>query len=121
VSHEPHRRTRCGFANRFSIHKNVLVALDEMSNELRRDELDVISESSQLAGHMVGSGTRFHHNHTRMECDEELDELLARQLHAKHRLAGPALAVKMKRVFAQINPNQRHVLHDGLLKVKTPD
>jgi hypothetical protein len=70
---------------------------------------------------MVDAGTRFRHNRTRRECDQELDELLARQLHAKHRLAGPALAVKMKRVFAQINPNQRHFLHDGLLNVRTPD
>jgi hypothetical protein len=44
---------------------------------------------------------------------EELDQLLAAYLLAKHGFTVPVLAVKVKGMFAQIDSNQRHVLHDG--------
>jgi hypothetical protein len=56
-----------------------------------------------------------------VERREEFDQLLAPHLLAKKGLAVPVLTVKMKQMLAKIDPNQRHVLHDGpLQKEKHP-
>jgi hypothetical protein len=82
----------------------------------------------KLGRHVPGSsGTRnfrsppshavtnsIHDHGAGVEGSEKLDQLLAAHLLAKHGFAVPVLAVKVKRMLAQIVPNQRNVLHDGL-------
>jgi hypothetical protein len=56
-----------------------------------------------------------------MEGGEKLHQLLAADLPAKHGFAVPVLATKVKGMFAQIDSNQRHVLHDGPPEKETSD
>lgn len=118
--YKPHGRTRRRFANRLSIHKVVLVTLDERPYELRRDEFGLMPECSQLASHMVRASAGLHHHRARVKCGKKLDELLTANLLAKHGFAVSVLTVKVEGVLTQIDSNQRRVLHDGLLGRKHP-
>ncbi|AOJ10134.1 hypothetical protein WS71_23135 [Burkholderia mayonis] len=68
---------------------------------------------------MMSARAGFHDNRAGVKRGEELDQLLAVHLLAKHRFAAPVLAVKVKRMLTQIYSNQRHVLHDGLSQKST--
>jgi hypothetical protein len=57
---------------------------------------------------------------TGVELGEKLQDLLAPHLFTKHGFAAPILTVKMKRMFAQLDSYQCHVLHDGLSGKKHP-
>jgi len=61
----------------------------------------------------VRTSTGLHDDGARLQSGEELDQLLATYLPAEHGFAMPILSVKVKRVLAQINSNQRDFLHDG--------
>ncbi len=47
-----------------------------------------------------------------MECREEFEQLLTPYLFAKNCFAAAILAMKVERMLAQVNPNERCVLHD---------
>ena len=51
---------------------------------LRRNEFDLMSERSKLTRHMMSASTRFHHDRAGMKRGEEIDQLLAVHLLAKH-------------------------------------
>jgi hypothetical protein len=62
----------------------------------------------------MGAGTCFHDHPAGVKRGKKFDQLLAAHLPAKNGFAVPILTVKVKRMLAQIDPNQRHILHDGL-------
>jgi len=62
----------------------------------------------------MGSRAGFHHDCANVELCEELDQLLAAELFAQHRFAVAVLAMHMEAVLAQIDADERNVLHDGL-------
>lgn len=68
---------------------------------------------------MMGAGTRFHHHGTSVELGEELDQVLAAELLAQQSFAMPVLAVHVEAVLAEINADERNVLHDGLRAERT--
>ena len=76
-----------------SVNKVILVSLDEGTDELRTDELDLVAKRHQVPRHMMGAGTGFHDNGTGMKRGEEGNELLAGALLAEHRFATGVLAV----------------------------
>ncbi|CDY78073.1 hypothetical protein BGLT_00948 [Caballeronia glathei] len=71
-------------------------------------------EGSKFAGHVMGAGAGFHDHRASEKGGEEFDQLLTIYLSVEHGFAVLVLTVKMKRVLAQIDSNQCHVLHDGL-------
>jgi hypothetical protein len=91
----------------------VLVALDERTHELGRDQFYALFRRCQLASHVARTGTGFRDDGARLQSSEGLDQLLATYLPVEHGFAMPILSVKVKRVLAQINPNERDFLHDG--------
>jgi hypothetical protein len=79
-----------------------------------------MAASGQLARHVMGASAGFHDHGAGGKRSEKLDQLLTADLLAKHGLAVSILAVKMKRMLAQIDSNQHYVLHDGLPQKRTP-
>jgi hypothetical protein len=63
---------------------------------------------------MMRTGARLHNDGTGMERREEFDQLLAVHLFTEHSLAFRVLPMQVKAVFAQIDTNERYVVHDGL-------
>ncbi|KUY50664.1 hypothetical protein WS45_28400 [Burkholderia sp. RF2-non_BP3] len=98
------------FAYSLGINEVVFVALDERAYELRRDQLDGVSELAELTCHPMRTCAGLHDSSTRMERGEELKQLLPRYLLAKHDFAYAILPMQMERMLAQINPNHRDVV-----------
>lgn len=65
--------------------------------------------ASQPAGHMIDAGAGVHHHTTSLELGEELDRLLAFELHAQQGFAMPILAVHVEAVLAETDPDERNV------------
>jgi hypothetical protein len=112
--HEAHRWTACRLADGFGIDEVVLVALDEGTDELRGDQFHLMAIASQQPGHVMGAGAGFHHDHTSVKCSEEFDQLLAAEFLAQQCFALAILAMHMKAVLAEVDADERNVLHDGL-------
>ena len=68
---------------------------------------------------MMGASTRFHHDRAGMEGGEEFDKLLAAEFLAQQCFALAILAMHMKIVLAEVDADERNVLHDGLRPERT--
>jgi len=63
---------------------------------------------------MMSARAGLHHNRASSARGEELDHLLAAEFFAEDSIAFAVLSMEVERVLAQIDSNQRDVLHDGL-------
>lgn len=92
---EPHRRA----AHRLGIGRVILAAFDIGLHQLRRDQLNVMSELRQQPGPVIRSTAGFDRNHGRWAMRKEVQHLLAAHLLAQYRLLGGVGAMQLKDVL----------------------
>jgi len=97
--HKSHGRARSGFTDCLGVHEVILVALDDRTHELGRDQFDILSKRRQLASHVVRTGTGFHDDGARLQSSDELDQSLATYRPAEHGFAMPSLSMKVKSAY----------------------
>jgi len=68
----------------------------------------------------VTAGAGFHHHRAGGDVRQLGRQLTAREFLAKHHSARRILRMKVKAVFARIDPDQRHDIHDGLPEKQNP-
>src|SRR3954468_21216433 len=109
--YEAHGRPAHRLAQRFSVRRVVLAALDVRFDQLRRDQLHRMPEGLKKPRTMVARTAGFDRNHGRRKLLEERKHLLAAQLLPQNRLPGSVHSVKLKNVFRRIHPNSANLLH----------
>src|SRR5215208_3802279 len=109
--HEAHCRPAHRLAERFSIRRIVLAALDVRFDQLRRDQLHRMAERLQQSCPMIARTAGFDPDHCRGKLLEKCHHLLAPKLLAQNRLLGSIYSMKLENVFRRIHPNSANLLH----------
>ena len=107
--HEAHLRALGRDDNRLGIGRVVLLALDERTHVLRRNQLDLVAKPDQFARPVMRAAASLHHHHCWRLLRHELPELRARQLLAVLNLTRHPRRVQLKNILGQI-----HADHDSL-------
>ncbi|CQD69703.1 Uncharacterised protein [Yersinia enterocolitica] len=118
--YKTHRGPGSGLADSFRIDKIVLVTLNKRADELRRNQLRLMAQISNLASHKLLTAAGLHHHGRRLTGTEKMNQLSAGKLFTQQGVAMFVLTVDMEGMFTEIDANKRNVLHDGFLKIKHP-
>jgi hypothetical protein len=112
--HEPHRRPRHRFANRFRIGSVGLAALDIRLDVSRRHQAHLMAEFDQFACPVMRGAARLHADQARRQPGKEWQHLRSPKRPADNDLTGRINAVNLKNALGQIKADRGN-LHDGWL------
>ena len=109
--HEPHRWARGRLADSFCIGGIIFLPLHKGLHILRRHQLHLVPQCSQLTRPVMGRGAGFHANKAGRQLLEQLQQLPTRQPAPQHCLALRVDTVNLENRLCQIQPNNRYLLH----------
>jgi hypothetical protein len=103
--HEPHARTLCGFADRLSIDRVVLLSFHERLYVSGRNQPNFMAKLGELTGPMMCSATCLQRDRaTRLGC-EEIQQFSSADPLAEYRSTPLIHSVSVKNVFGDIQTN----------------
>ena len=98
-------------AERFSIRRIVLAALDVRLNQLRGDQLHRMAERLQQSCPVITRTAGFDPDQGRGKLLEKYHHLLAPKLLAQNRCLGGIHPVKLENVLRRVHPNSANLFH----------
>src|SRR3954452_4025570 len=119
--HEPHRRPRNRFTDRFCIGSIILATLDVGLHVLSRHQPNIMPQRDQLAGPIMRGVTRLHPDQASRQLLEERQDTAPAQAPPHHHFARRIDPVHLKHRLRDIQPDRRNGPHPGSPSRSTHD